>query len=112
MSSALDTLLEAARFIELQEQERLTSTTTLSTSPYSTNGRYTSNGNTQCGQPLVATPPTSPVTSTDGIHQRHHLMQKNDYGGSTIVRAGKYGMINFMPYLQYYDPLDPPPLPA
>lgn len=92
MSSALETLLEAARFIELQEQreQRLTSTSSsssLSTSPYS-NSRYPNS--TQCGQQLIASPPTSPVTSSDGIHNRHHLLQNNDFGGSTIIRTGKF----------------------
>lgn len=92
MSSALETLLEAARFIELQEQreQRLTSTSSsssLSTSPYS-NSRYPSSS--QCGQQLIASPPTSPVTSTDGIHNRHHLLQNNDFGGSAIIRTGKF----------------------
>lgn len=91
MSSALDTLLEAARFIELQEQreQRLTSTSSsssLSTSPYSSS-RYPNGGSTQCGQPMVTTPPASPITS-DG--HRHHLLQNNEFGGSTIIRAGKY----------------------
>lgn len=92
MSSALETLLEAARFIELQEQreQRLTSTSSsssLSTSPYS-NSRYPSSS--QCGQQLIASPPTSPVTSTDGIHNRHHLLQNNDFGGTAIIRTGKF----------------------
>lgn len=93
MSSALETLLEAARFIELQEQreQRLTSTSSsssLSTSPFSSS-RYPSNNNIQCGQQLVSTPPASPVTSTDGLHHRHHLIQGTDFGGSTIIRAGE-----------------------
>lgn len=85
MSSALETLLEAARYIELQEErERLTSTSSsassLSTSPYS-NSRYQPN---YVSHSLVSTPPASPLS--DGA--RHH----SDYAssnGSTIVRNGK-----------------------
>lgn len=93
MSSALETLLEAARFIELQEQreQRLTSTSSsssLSTSPYS-NSRYSSQ--LQCGQQMVATPPDSPITSSDGLH-RNHLVQNGDYAGTTIIRMGKWGL--------------------
>lgn len=84
MSSAFETLLEAARYIELQEQrERLTSasstSTSSSTSPYS---RYQSNkGNNQ--NYSSSTPPASPLS--DG--QRNHNEYTN--GGSTIIRAGK-----------------------
>lgn len=95
MSSAFETLLEAARFIELQEQrERLTSTSStassLSTSPYS-NSRYQPNQN-YASQSLVSTPPASPLS--DG--PRNH----NDYGssnGSTVMRNGELDFRLFFP---------------
>lgn len=90
MSSALETLLEAARYIELQEErERQTSTSSSassqSTSPYS-NSRYHHQSNQNyVSHSLVSTPPASPLS--DG--PRNHT----DYGssnGSTIVRNGKF----------------------
>lgn len=97
MSSAFETLLEAARFIELQEQrERLTSTSStassLSTSPYN-NSRYQPNQN-YASQSLVSTPPASPLS--DG--PRNH----NEYGssnGSTVMRNGEL-------YFRLFSPLD------
>lgn len=88
MSSALATLLEAARFIELQEQrERLTSTSStassLSTSPHS-NSRYQYQSNFASHQSLGATPPASPLSDIP----RSHI----DYissNGTTITRNGK-----------------------
>lgn len=87
MSSALATLLEAARFIELQEQrERLTSTSStassLSTSPHS-NTRYQFQSNFASHQSLVTTPPASPLSDIP----RGHI----DYissNGTTIIRNG------------------------
>lgn len=89
MSSALATLLEAARFIELQEQrERLTSTSStassLSTSPHS-NTRYQFQSSfASSHQSLVTTPPASPLSDIP----RGHI----DYissNGTTIIRNGK-----------------------
>ncbi|XP_031626881.1 probable GPI-anchored adhesin-like protein PGA55 [Contarinia nasturtii] len=85
MSSAFETLLEAARFIELQEQrERLTSTSStassLSTSPHS-NSRYHYQSNYASHQSLVTTPPASPLSDIP----RSHI----DYissNGTTITR--------------------------
>lgn len=89
MSSAFETLLEAARFIELQEQrERLTSTSStassLSTSPHS-NSRYHYQTNYASHQSLVTTPPASPLSDVP----RSHI----DYissNGTTITRNGKF----------------------
>lgn len=88
MYSAFETLLEAARFIELQEQrERLTSTSSsassVSTSPYS-NSRYQTNQNYASHQSLASSPPGSPLS--DGPRSL------NDYGNSngTIIRNGKF----------------------
>lgn len=77
MSAGVEALLDAARFIELQEQERLSSSSSsssLSTSPHS---RYSSSKNF-----LSSTPPASP--SIDG--------RNGDFinGGSKIIRSGKF----------------------
>lgn len=94
MSSALATLLEAARFIELQEQrERLTSTSStassLSTSPHS-NTRYQFQSNFASHQSLVTTPPASPLSDTP----RGHIDYINS-NGTTIIRNGKYSVYHF-----------------
>lgn len=86
MSSAFETLLEAARFIELQEQrERLTSTSStassLSTSPHSNSRYYQSNYASH--QSLVSTPPASPLSD---IPRSHIDFMSN---GSTITRNGE-----------------------
>lgn len=89
MSSAFEALLEAARFIELQEQrERLTSTSStassLSTSPHSTS-RYHYQTNYAGQQTLATTPPASPLSDIP----RSHI----DYissNGTTITRNGKF----------------------
>lgn len=91
MSSAFETLLEAARFIELQEQrERLTSTSStassLSTSPHS-NSRYHYQSNYASHQSLVSTPPASPLSD---IPRSHIDFMSN---GSTITRNGKFDQI-------------------
>lgn len=75
---SFEVLLEAARYIELQEQrDRLTSTSStassLSTSPYSS--RY----HQGYGHQLVTTPPASPIS--DGPRGGHSDYSSN---GSTI----------------------------
>lgn len=106
MSSALETLLEAAQFIELQEREqrerRLTSTSSsstssLSTSPYSNSRYQTKNNQNYTNQSLVTTPPASPIS--DG--QRHH----GDFGSngtSTIIRTGKFIIFYFTQIVLYW----------
>lgn len=83
----VETLLEAARYLELQEQrERLTSTSSsassVSTSPYS-NSRYNQSQNYASQQSLASTPPASPLS--DGPRSL------NDYAttNGTIIRSGK-----------------------
>lgn len=80
MSAGVDALLDAARFLELQERERSSgsssSASSLSTSPYS---RYPSSKNNQ--NYSASTPPASPLS--DG-------QRNGDFnGGSTIIRSGK-----------------------
>lgn len=92
MSSAFETLLEAARFIELQEQrERLTSTSStassLSTSPHS-NSRYHYPTNYASHQ--VTTPPASPLSDVP----RSHIDFINS-NGTTITRNGKSRRLSY-----------------
>lgn len=85
---SLETLLEAARFLELQEErERLSSTSSsgssISTSPFS-NSRYQNQTNQNYVSHSSVSPPGSPLS--DG--PRHH----SEFGtsnGTTIVRNGK-----------------------
>lgn len=92
MSASLEVLLEAARYIEQQEQrERLTSTSSsassLSTSPHSTGRFYPSNYVSQ--HSLAATPPASPLSSD--IPRTHiDFISTN---GTTILRNGKFGFL-------------------
>lgn len=98
MSASLEVLLEAARYIEQQEQrERLTSTSSsassLSTSPHST-GRFYPNYVSQ--HSLAATPPASPLSSD--IPRTHiDFISTN---GTTILRNGKFFPIAF-PFFRY-----------
>lgn len=93
MSASLEVLLEAARYIEQQEQrERLTSTSSsassLSTSPHST-GRFYPSYVSQ--HSLAATPPASPLSSD--IPRAHiDFISTN---GTTILRNGKLFPIAF-----------------
>lgn len=95
MSASLEVLLEAARYIEQQEQrERLTSTSSsassLSTSPHSTGRFYPSNYVSQ--HSLAATPPASPLSSD--IPRTHiDFISTN---GTTILRNGKF--VVFSPF--------------
>lgn len=83
MSAGVDALLNAARYIELQEQERLSSSSSsssssLSTSPHS---RYSTNKNNNQNF-LSSTPPASPTI--DG--QRNGDLVN---GGAKVIRSGK-----------------------
>lgn len=81
MSAGVDALLNAARYLELQEQERLSSSSSsssLSTSPHS---RYSTNKNNNQNF-LSSTPPVSPTI--DG--QRNGDLVN---GGAKIICSGK-----------------------
>lgn len=90
---SLETLLEAARFIELQEQQQerisfgITSpgTNNITSNNNISNSRYHNNQQVVTSSSLSSSPPISPVLITGSNHQ---LIQNNEFsvGNSNVVR--------------------------